>query len=124
LVLSFICFCLFSFALFIVPSPPAYLGNLGSSSKHKGVSPLNDPLVHELAKKYSKTAAQILLRWSIENGFVVLPKSVTPSRIRENLDLDFSFAPEDLARLNALGQKKLRLLNPKFGKNGEEHFRD
>lgn len=47
----------------------------------------DDPGVVRLADKYQKTPAQILLRWSLQKGFVPLPKSVTPSRIRENADI-------------------------------------
>lgn len=47
-----------------------------------------EPKVAALAKKYGKTEAQILLRWSLQMGFVPLVKSVTPSRIAENVDID------------------------------------
>jgi len=51
-------------------------------------------------KKYGKTAAQILLRWSLQRGFVPLPKSVTPSRIDENADIyDFELSPDDMKSL-------------------------
>ncbi|KAI1402863.1 aldo-keto reductase [Hypoxylon fuscum] len=54
----------------------------------------------ELAKKYSKTEAQILLRWSLQKGYVPLPKSVTPSRIKENAGLyDFELTKEDMDKL-------------------------
>jgi len=57
-----------------------------------------------LARKYSKTPAQVILRWHLDNGFIAIPKSVTPSRIRENLDIfDFSLDAEDnrtIARLD------------------------
>lgn len=50
-----------------------------------------------LAAKYQKSVAQLLVRWSLQNGFLPLPKSVTESRIIENLDVyDFEIAPEDM----------------------------
>lgn len=53
-----------------------------------------------LAQKYGKTEAQILLRWSLQKGYVLLPKSVTPSRIRENAAIfDFEISKEDLEQL-------------------------
>jgi len=56
--------------------------------------------VVELAKKYGKTEAQILLRWSLDKGYIPLPKSVTHSRILENADLyDFQLTPEEVAGL-------------------------
>ncbi|MFD2416973.1 aldo/keto reductase [Amycolatopsis pigmentata] len=59
---------------------------------------LDDPALTGLASKYGKTPAQIVLRWHLELGNVVIPKSVTPSRIRENIDVfDFELAEDDLA---------------------------
>src|SRR5438132_377112 len=54
---------------------------------------LADPVITALSRKYGKTPAQIVLRWHVELGNVVVTKSVTPSRIRENIDIfDFSLA--------------------------------
>jgi len=59
-----------------------------------------DPLLQPLMKKHGKTAAQILIRWSLQKGFVPLPKSVTPSRIVENADVyDFELDEEDMKAL-------------------------
>ncbi|KAF2247619.1 Aldo/keto reductase [Trematosphaeria pertusa] len=61
----------------------------------------DDPLLVPLAKKYNKTTSQILLRWSLQMGFVPLPKSVTKSRIEENADLyDFELTAEDMKSLD------------------------
>ncbi|PSS22243.1 hypothetical protein M430DRAFT_118551, partial [Amorphotheca resinae ATCC 22711] len=61
---------------------------------------LDDPLLQPLVKKYNKTAAQVLLRWSLQKGFVPLPKSVTLSRIEENADLfDFELTAEEMKSL-------------------------
>ncbi|TVY93313.1 putative oxidoreductase [Lachnellula willkommii] len=61
---------------------------------------LEDKLLQPLVKKYGKTAAQILVRWSLQRGFVPLPKSVTPSRIVENTDVyDFELTAEDMKSL-------------------------
>lgn len=58
---------------------------------------LKDPVVTGLAEKYGKTPAQIVLRWHIELGNVVIPKSVTPARIKENIDIfDFELSPDDV----------------------------
>ncbi|MCJ1470884.1 hypothetical protein MMC07_009531 [Pseudocyphellaria aurata] len=60
----------------------------------------NEPSLQQLVKKYSKTAAQILLRWSLQKGFVPLPKSATHSRILENADVfDFALTPQEVATL-------------------------
>jgi len=64
---------------------------------------LADPVITALAAKYGRTPAQIVLRWHIELGNVVVPKSVTPSRIRENIDIfDFALTAEDMAGIRAL----------------------
>jgi diketogulonate reductase-like aldo/keto reductase len=48
---------------------------------------LQDPVVSEIAKKHGKTAGQVLLRFLAQQDIVVIPKSVTPSRIKENIDV-------------------------------------
>jgi len=64
---------------------------------------LEHPTVTELADKYGKTPAQVVLRWHIEQGVVAIPKSVRPHRIKENFDVfDFALAPEEVASIDAL----------------------
>ena len=61
---------------------------------------MTNATVQEIADKYGKSYAQIMLRWCIEEGMVVLPKSVTPSRIKENIELfDFALTTEDITAL-------------------------
>jgi 2,5-diketo-D-gluconate reductase A len=56
-----------------------------------------------LAEKYAKTPAQLVLRWHLQLGNVVIPKSVTPARIRENLSIfDFEIADDDMAEISAM----------------------
>ncbi|MDI9498173.1 MAG: aldo/keto reductase [Bacillota bacterium] len=60
-------------------------------------------LLDTIGKKYGKTAAQIALIWSLQRGFLPLPKSVTPSRIRENADIfDVRLTAEEMEQINAL----------------------
>lgn len=60
----------------------------------------DDPLLKPLVSKHGKTPAQILLRWGLQKGFVVLPKSVTHSRIEENTNVfDFELDAEDMKSL-------------------------
>lgn len=70
-------------------------------------SALDHPAVLDLARKHSKTAAQIIVRWHLELGLIVIPKSVTPSRIRENFNvLDFKLDALDIAILTVLNADK------------------
>ncbi|HTJ59307.1 MAG TPA: aldo/keto reductase [Devosiaceae bacterium] len=71
---------------------------------------LNDPGIAEIARKHGKTPAQVIIRWHLDQGLVVIPKSVTPSRIRENFAvLDFKLDAEDLQRIAALDDPKGRI---------------
>lgn len=61
----------------------------------------NDPLLLQLAEKYSKTTAQILINWSLSKGFVTLPKTITKSRLLPNLQSnEFQLSAEDIKRLD------------------------
>lgn len=66
---------------------------------------LNHPEILMLADQYGKTAAQIILRWHLQNGVVVIPKSSNEARIRENAHIfDFTLSHEDMLRIDGLNQ--------------------
>jgi len=66
---------------------------------------LQDPVLAELGKKYGKSPAQILIRYQVERGVGVLPKSVTPHRIEENFNVfDFAISADDMKTLNGLNR--------------------
>ncbi|HCN60773.1 MULTISPECIES: aldo/keto reductase [Mammaliicoccus] len=66
---------------------------------------LEDEVVKEIANELGKTPAQVIIRWNIDENIVVIPKSVTPSRIEENLNVfDFELSDSQLSRLNALNK--------------------
>jgi 2,5-diketo-D-gluconate reductase A len=70
-----------------------------------GASLLRAPILVQLGEKYDKTPAQLVLRWHIEQGLVVIPKSGDPERMRENLDIfDFALDRQDLAELAILDE--------------------
>jgi 2,5-diketo-D-gluconate reductase A len=70
-------------------------------------SVLADPTVADIARRYGKSSAQVVLRWHIERGDVVFPKSVTPVRIRENVDIfDFELTGEDVEAISALNRSQ------------------
>ncbi len=68
---------------------------------------LDDPTVDDIARRYGKMPAQVILRWHIERGDIVFPKSVTPARIRENIDIfDFELTGEDVEAITALNRNQ------------------
>ncbi|MFD3310403.1 aldo/keto reductase [Streptomyces sp. NPDC058656] len=68
---------------------------------------LEVPAIVAIAQKHNRTPAQIVLRWHIQLGNVVIPKSVTPSRIKENINVfDFSLDTEDIAAISALNEDR------------------
>jgi len=69
----------------------------------KGNELLREPVLTSLGERHGKTPAQIVLRWHIQLGDVVIPKSVTPARIRENMEIfDFELSPEEMAQIATL----------------------
>ncbi|XP_052755704.1 aldo-keto reductase family 1 member B1-like [Galleria mellonella] len=80
---------------------------------------LEDPKLKPIAEKYDKTVAQVLIRYAIERGLIVIPKSVTKSRIIANFDVfDFSLTPEDLTQISTLE------CNGRFCNMGDTHHPD
>lgn len=64
---------------------------------------MDHPILQELAHKYNKTAAQVLLRWSIQHGFLPLPKTSSRERMLENADIfDFELTPDDIEVMKSL----------------------
>jgi len=67
---------------------------------------MKNKLLLEIAGKYKKSVAQVALRWAIENKYVVLPKSKTEERIKENFDVfDFELTKEEIEKVNALNKR-------------------
>ncbi len=74
---------------------------------------LEEPTLVEIAKKYNKSTAQIIIRWDIQTGVVTIPKSVKPHRIAENADVfDFELSDEDMDKINALNQDQRMFADP------------
>ena len=68
---------------------------------------LDHPLIVNLAERYGKTPAQVILRWHVQSGFIVIPKSTRPERIRENIALfDFELSAHDMQMIDGLDLKE------------------
>ncbi|MBY0206411.1 aldo/keto reductase [Paenibacillus polysaccharolyticus] len=68
---------------------------------------MEHPLLQDIAAKYGKSPAQVILRWDLQNGIVTIPKSVTPERIHANTELyDFELTAEEIEQINGLNEHK------------------
>lgn len=77
---------------------------------------LEDPTLRTIANKHGKSTAQIMIRWHLENGLIVIPKSVTPTRIRQNVDVfDFQL-DDDIAKIASLD------CDGRIGSNPDEFY--
>ena len=66
---------------------------------------MNNEILDEIGKKYIKTNAQILIRWSMQNGCVPLPKSIHKERIEENINVfDFELSLDEMVSINSLNE--------------------
>ena len=73
-----------------------------SLGSHSNSRVLKNKLINQIAKKYSVSPAQVVLRWLIYGGWSVIPKSSNPQRIRENFDLSFKISRKDLIKVSNL----------------------
>ena len=68
---------------------------------------LDDPTIDAIARRVGKTPAQVVLRWHIERGDIIFPKSVTPQRIKENIEIfDFALSGEDVESITLLNRNE------------------
>jgi len=75
---------------------------------------LKDPTIMEIAKAHGKTAAQVILRWHIQEGFSVIPGASNPDYIKENIDIfDFTLTDDEMAEMRGLN-KEQRFFNMSF----------
>ncbi|MED3690460.1 aldo/keto reductase [Peribacillus butanolivorans] len=76
---------------------------------------IEEPTINHIAKKHGKSSAQVLIRWHLQHEIVVIPKSITPSRIEENAQVfDFSLSLNEMNQIDALNK------NERFGSNPDE----
>jgi 2,5-diketo-D-gluconate reductase A len=68
---------------------------------------LADPEIERIARRAAKTPAQVVLRWHLQRGHIIFPKSVTPARIRENIDIfDFGLSADEVEAISALNRNE------------------
>uniref|UniRef100_A0A672K3R4 Alcohol dehydrogenase [NADP(+)] B-like n=1 Tax=Sinocyclocheilus grahami TaxID=75366 RepID=A0A672K3R4_SINGR len=85
---------------------------------------LEEPAIAALAKKYNKTPAQIIIRWQTQRGVVTIPKSITESRIKENIQVfDFTLEPEEMNQVTAV-HRGWRYIVPTITVDGKSVPRD
>lgn len=71
---------------------------------------LNDPVISEIAHAHNKSPAQVIIRWHLQNGLVAIPKTVTPSRMKENFNVfDFTLTDEDMQKIGKLDREEGRV---------------
>lgn len=79
--------------------------SLGMAREEESV--MEESVIHEIANRHGKTPAQVLLRWGVQRGTAVIPKTSRPQRLRENLDIfDFELAPDDMTAISALNRNR------------------
>ncbi|HLR53173.1 MAG TPA: aldo/keto reductase [Pseudogracilibacillus sp.] len=85
------------------------------SPLYRGGAVLEEQVIQDIAQKHQKTAAQIILRWHVQEDSLIIPKSVTPSRIKENINIfDFELSIEDMKAIQKLDS------NTRVGKDPDE----
>lgn len=72
-----------------------------------GTKVIEDPVIQEIAEQHGKTPAQVILRWHVQTDVMVIPKTVTPSRMKENLDVfDFALSDTDMEKIATLDRNE------------------
>jgi diketogulonate reductase-like aldo/keto reductase len=96
------------------------------NEREEDASPLYHPVVQEIAKAKNKTTAQVILRWHLQHGLTVIPKTVTPSRVAENCQIfDFSLTDEEMSQIDQLEKDNhRRFINPAFARPGDKNVFD
>ncbi|CDQ66389.1 aldo-keto reductase family 1 member A1-A [Oncorhynchus tshawytscha] len=85
---------------------------------------LQDPGLGAIALRHSMTPAQVILRWQVQRGVVCIPKSVTPSRIQQNIQVfDFSLSDEDMKQMESFSRNE-RYIVPSVERDGKRVWRD
>ncbi|KAF4715546.1 hypothetical protein FOZ63_003197, partial [Perkinsus olseni] len=87
---------------------------------------LTVPAVVEIGKRHGKTPAQVAIRWAMQRGTIVIPKSIKPHRVVENFNVfDFELSPQQMEQIDEIGRdprNRIRVFNPPMRPNGVPVF--
>ncbi|UJR33731.1 hypothetical protein I4U23_021158 [Adineta vaga] len=110
----------------IVVTSYSPLSNLKRENEREDASALFNPVIQEIAKAKDKTSAQIIIRWHLQQGLVVIPKTVTPERLAENAHVyDFALSDNEMRQIDELGKThRRRFVNPEFNPPGDKKIFD
>ena len=67
---------------------------------------LDNPMLNKMAKHHGKTPAQIILKWDLQRGISIIPKSKTPARVKENTELDFELSPDEMSMIDVMNKNQ------------------
>jgi aldehyde reductase len=96
------------------------------NEREEDSSALYNPIIQEIAKSKHKTTAQIIIRWHLQHGLVVIPKTVTPKRLIENSQVfDFALSDNEMRQIDQLSEtNRRRFVNPSFNPPGDKKMFD
>jgi len=96
------------------------------NEREEDSSALYNPVIQEIAKSKHKTTAQIIIRWHLQHGLVVIPKTVTPKRLIENSQVfDFALSDNEMRQIDQLSEtNRRRFVNPLFNPPGDKKMFD
>lgn len=96
----------------------------GTHPGEEGLVVFDDPVIIAIGNKYGKSPAQVALRWHYQRQVIVIPKSVNPDRIKQNMEIfDFTLNDEDMAAMKQL-DRNMRMVVPFVFRNGKKECRD
>lgn len=97
----------------------------GDTARQDGLNLFRDPVLTEIAERNKCTVSQVLLKWGMQRGFVEIPKSVTPERIKENFDsLDITLSDDEMMRISTLDKNNRISFGGVFFKEGGPYTYD
>ena len=86
---------------------------------------LNSPVINKIAKEHGKSPAQVIIRWELQQGFIVIPKSIHEERMRENRDVyDFELDADEMEAIAMLDEEKHSIWYDKYKWSGNPNGRD